>query len=62
MTCRCAEVVVKLQLCTEQLSQLSDILPHLEVDRHTHTHTHTEGGGGVGEREEGEKRDGWRLS
>ena len=28
---RCAEVVVKLQLCTDQLSQLSDIRPHLEV-------------------------------
>ena len=28
---RCADVTVKLQLCTEQLSQVSDIMPHIEV-------------------------------
>ena len=39
------EVVVKLQLSAEQLSQLSDILPHLGVDTHTHTLREREGGG-----------------
>ena len=31
---RCADVTVKLQLCTEQLSQVSDIMPHIEVCTH----------------------------
>ena len=29
--CRCADVSVKLQLCMDQLSQVSDILPLVEV-------------------------------
>ena len=44
--------MVKLQLCTEQLSQLSDILPHLEVDRHTHTQREGEEEGKGGGRKE----------
>ncbi len=28
---RCADATVKLQLCVEDMSQLSDILPHIEV-------------------------------
>jgi len=38
---RCADVTVKLQLCMEQLSQVSDILPLIEVRRFTHTYIHT---------------------
>ena len=28
---RCGDITVRLQLCSEQLSQLSDIMPHIEV-------------------------------
>ena len=28
---RCSDVTVKLKLCVEELSQLSDIMPHLQV-------------------------------
>ena len=28
---KCADVTVKLQLCAEELSQLSDIMPHIQV-------------------------------
>ena len=35
---KCADVTVKLQLCAEELSQLSDIMPHIQVYMYIHVY------------------------